>query len=65
MREGMVECKECKFWLQLVEENPELGPCMSDFGLCCQYRSVNWLTHMHKDGCCMHGELKKKEINDL
>jgi len=64
MREGLVECKECKFWLQSVEEDPKLGPRLSDFGLCSQSRSVNWFLRMHKDGCCKHGELKKKEIND-
>jgi len=58
MREGMVECKECRFWLRGVEEDPELGPKMSDFGLCSQNRSPNWFLHMHKDGYCRYGELK-------
>ena len=64
MREGMVECKECRFWVQYVDEDPKLGPRLSDFGLCSQSRSVNWFLRMHKDGCCGHGELKKKERNN-
>ena len=64
MREGMVDCKECRFWIQYVEEDPNLGPKLSDFGLCGQARSVNWFLRMHKDGCCEHGEFKKKERND-
>ena len=60
MREGLVECKECKFWLQSVEEGPILELRLSDFGLCTQSRSVNWFLRMHKDGCCRHGELKNK-----
>jgi hypothetical protein len=64
MREGMVECRECRFWLQSVEEDPNLGPMLADFGLCCQSRSGNWFLRMHKDGCCGYGELKKKEINN-
>lgn len=62
MREGLVECKECKFWLQSVEEDAKLGPKLSDFGLCSQYRSVHWFKHMHKDACCGAGELISKEI---
>ncbi len=64
MREGLVECKECRFWLQSVDEDQELGPRLADFGLCSQSLSKNWFLRMHKDGCCEHGELKKKENND-
>ncbi len=62
MREGLIECKECRFWLQSVEEDLKLGPRMSDFGLCFRYRSVNWFRHMHKDTSCEAGELKNKEL---
>ena len=61
MQEGMVECKECRFWLQGVEGDAKLGPRMSEFGLCYQYRSENWFSRMHKDARCESGELKNKE----
>ena len=62
MREGMVECKECRFWVQYLEEDPKLGLRMSDFGLCIQFRSENWFLRMHKNECCGHGELKTENI---
>jgi len=62
MREGLVECNECRFWIPYVEEDPILGPKLSDFGLCFQFRSVNWFLRTHKDACCGNGELKNKEI---
>ena len=64
MREGLVECRECRFWIPYVEEDPIVGPRLAAFGLCCQSRSENWLLSMRKDGCCVHGEKKKKETNN-
>jgi len=61
MREGLVECKGCRFWVQYTEEELELKPGRVDFGLCHQLRSPNWLFRMHRDGCCGHGELKTDE----
>ena len=26
MREGQVECKDCRFWVQYLEEDPNLEP---------------------------------------
>ncbi len=60
MREGLVECKECRFWVQYTEEELELKPGLVDIGLCHQYRSVNWLFRMHRDDCCGNGEFKKE-----
>ena len=60
MREDLVECKKCRFWVQFVEEDSKFGTRLSDFGLCTQSRSVNWFLRMHKDGGCKHGELKRK-----
>jgi hypothetical protein len=62
MREGPVECKDCRFWLQKLEEDPKLESMMSDYGLCLQFRSVNWGMHMYRSGSCEYGELKKKGI---
>jgi hypothetical protein len=59
MQEGLVECKECRFWIQYVEEDPKLEPMLSDYGLCLQFRSVNWGLRMYRGGSCEHGELKK------
>ena len=61
MQNGLIECKECRFWLQYVEEDPKLGYA-SDYGLCFKSRSVNWFLPMHKDVRCRDGELKKKEL---
>ena len=30
MQEGSIECKVCRFWIQYVEEDPILGPGLSD-----------------------------------
>jgi hypothetical protein len=62
MQEGLIQCKECQFWIPYVEEDPIVGSKLSDFGLCFQFRSVNWFSRMHKDVRCEHGKLKKKEI---
>jgi len=62
MQEGSIECKDCRFWIQYVEEDPIIGPRLSDYGLCFQSRSVNWFLPMHKDVRCGHGEVKNKEI---
>ena len=61
MRDGMVECKECRFWLQYVDEDPKTGPELSNYGICCNPRSVYLFEITHKEGFCKHGELKKKE----
>ena len=58
MREGLVECKECRFWIRFTEDELELKPGLMDFGLCHQFRSPNWLFRMQRDGSCEHGELK-------
>jgi hypothetical protein len=62
MQEDSIACKDCRSWVQYVEDDPELGPRMSDFGLCFHARSANWFLRVHKDVRCTHGELKKKEI---
>ena len=62
MREGLVECKECRFWIQYVEEKEELKPMLSDFGLCLQSGADKWGLRTHKDMICEHGEPKKQEI---
>jgi hypothetical protein len=59
MQKGLIECKDCRFWIPYVDEDPILGSKLSDFGLCFQFRSVNWFLRMHKDVVCEHGELKK------
>jgi hypothetical protein len=60
MREELVQCKECRFWVRHVEKELKPKPRMSDFGLCFQKRSVNWLLRRHKDMTCVYGELKKE-----
>ncbi len=60
MREGLVECKECRFWVQYVNEVHELEPRLLEIGLCLQVRSVHWLSRTHRDDYCEHGELKEK-----
>jgi len=62
MREGLVECKECRFWIQGVEEDPKLGARLLDVGLCVQRKSINWLLNIHKYSSCRYGELKIKGI---
>jgi hypothetical protein len=64
MRKSSVKCGECRFWIPYVEEDPERGPRLTAFGLCCQHLSGYWLSSMHKDGSCMHGELKIKATNN-
>jgi len=58
MREGWVECVECRFWIQPTEEELELKPGRVNSGLCYQTRSPNWLIRTHGQGGCVHGELK-------
>jgi len=58
MRNGFIECKECRFWVRFIEDDPMLGPRLSDVGLCLQVRSVNWFLRTHSDAGCEHGELK-------
>lgn len=60
MREGLVVCKECRFWVRYTEEELELKPGLIDFGLCHQFRSANWLLRMRRDDCCGHGEFKEE-----
>jgi len=62
MHDGLIECKECRFWIQYVQEDPILGPKFSDYGLCFKSRSVNWFLPMRKDMRCGDGELKKHEL---
>jgi len=59
MQEDLVECKECRFWVQFIEDDPILGPRLSDFGLCLQIHSVNWFLRTHRDAGCEHAEPKK------
>jgi len=59
MQKSSVVCKECRFWVQYVEDDPKLGTKMSDFGLCLQSRSVNWGLRMHQDTRCENGERKE------
>ena len=60
MREGWIECKECQFWAQYVEEDPKLGPRLPYFGICYQFRSATWLLRTHKDTRCKQGESTEK-----
>ena len=60
MRDGMVECKECRFWVPYTEEELERAPGRVDLGLCHQCRSPYFLTRMHRDQYCGHGELRKE-----
>jgi len=62
MQEGSIECKDCRFWIRDIEDDPELGTRLSDFGLCFQFRSVNWFSRMYKDVRCEHGQIKRTEI---
>ena len=64
MRVGLVECKECRFWVQYTEEELELKPGLVDIGLCHHCRSPNWLFRMHRGEGCEHGELKTVDIKD-
>jgi len=58
MRVGLVECKECRFWIQYTGEELELKPGLVDIGLCHQCRSPNFLFRMRRDEGCACGELK-------
>ncbi len=60
MRDGLVECKECRFWIQYINGELEHSPRVLDIGLCLQIRSVNWLSRTHRDEYCEHGELKNE-----
>lgn len=60
MREGVVWCNECWFWVPYTEEELERAPGRVDIGLCHQFRSPNWLRRMHSDEFCARGELKKE-----
>ncbi len=62
MREPSIQCRECRFWLQSIEEDPERGSSLSDFGFCLQPGSMKWLIRTHKDRSCTHGELRTKEL---
>jgi len=62
MQERTIECKDCRFWVQHVKDDPKMGPRLSDFGLCFHASSVNWFLTMHKNVSCAHGELKRKEL---
>jgi hypothetical protein len=59
MKHGMVECKECRFWVPYTEEELEMAPGLEDIGLCHQFRSSNWLMRMQKDQYCGHGQLPR------
>lgn len=59
MRDGMVECKECQFWLQCVNEDAKRNPKLSDYGICSNSRSPYTFEYTHKEGFCKFGELKK------
>ena len=59
MKHGMVECKECRYWVPFDPEDLEQAPGRKDLGLCQQFRSSNWLMRMQKDQYCSHGELKQ------
>lgn len=58
MREGLVECKDCRFWVQPTEEELKLKPGRVGSGLCYLVRSPNWLIRTQREDCCGHGELK-------
>lgn len=58
MREGLVKCKECRFWVQYDEEYLKLKPGLVDIGLCHHCRSPNFLSRMNGDLSCGHVELK-------
>jgi hypothetical protein len=60
MRDGMVECKACRFWLQYINGEQEDRPRLMDIGLCIQVRSVNWLSRTHRNDYCEHGEFEEK-----
>jgi hypothetical protein len=62
MRESLITCKECKFWIQFVEEDPKLGLGYSSFGICLGPGSDKWFLRMHKDLSCDRGEFKEKEL---
>jgi hypothetical protein len=62
MRQGLVECKSCRFWIQYTEEEQEPKPGLADIGLCHQFRSVKWLFRMHRDKFCGHGELRIERL---
>jgi hypothetical protein len=59
MWEGVVECKECRFWVPYTGEERELPPGRVDIGLCHKFRAPNWLHRMHRDDFCAYGERKK------
>ncbi len=60
MRVGLVECKNCRFWVRYNKEELEFKPGLLDIGLCYHFRSASWLFRMQSDGSCDHGELQRR-----